>query len=216
MMSTRLPVLLGLTALSGCGSLLETTIPSPQAYVLRLPPRTPAAAALTSGSVRVQRPEAGPGLDSDRIALLRSDQRFDFYAAARWAAPAPDIVASVLVEQLRGSGMFSAVFDDSAPYLPRFNLRCGLSRFESDYTSEGRGSGGGAPTVQVALDCTFGRSRDRTLLGNFTARGSAKASDDKLGAVVAAFESATAAAVEELERNIAEALAADSANSTTR
>ena len=212
MMSTRLPVLLGLTALSGCGSLLETTIPAPQAYVLRLPARSAAATpAPTGGSVRVQRPEAGPGLESDRIALLRSDQRFDFYAAARWAAPAPDIVASVLVDQLRGSGMFSAVFDDSAPYLPRFNLRCGLSRFESDYTP-----GGGAPTVQVALDCTFGRSRDRTLLGNFTARGSAKASDDKLGAVVAAFETATAAAVGELEKNIAEALAADSANPTTR
>jgi len=211
-MKTRLALLAGgIALLSGCGGLLETTIPAPQAYVLRLPTRTPAAPAPTSGSVRVQRPEAGPGLDSDRIALLRTDQRFDFYAATRWAAPAPDIVASVLVEQLRGSGLFSAVFDDSAPYLPRFNLRCGLSRFESDYTA-----GGGAPTVQVALDCTFGRSRDRTLLGNFTARGSAKASDDKLGAVVAAFESATAAAVAELEKNIAEALAADSANPATR
>jgi cholesterol transport system auxiliary component len=211
-MKTRLALLAGgISVLCGCGGLLETTIPAPQAYVLRLPTRTPAAAATTSGSVRVQRPEAGPGLDSNRIALLRSDQRFDFYAATLWAAPAPDIVASVLVDQLRGSGLFSAVFDDSAPYPPRFNLRCGLGRFESDYTL-----GGGAPTVQVALDCTFGRSRDRTLLGNFTARGSAKASEDKLGAVVAAFESATAAAVGELEKNIAEALAADSANPATR
>lgn len=212
MMSSRLPVLLGLTALSGCGSLLETTIPAPQAYVLRLPARTaPATPAPTGGSVRVQRPEAGPGLESDRIALLRSDQRFDFYAAARWAAPAPDIVESVLVEQLRGSGMFSAVFDDSSPHPPHYNLRCGLSRFESDYTK-----GGGEPTVQVALDCTFGRNRDRALLGNFTARGSAKASDDKLGAVVAAFESATATAVGELEKHAAEALAADSASTATR
>jgi len=217
MMSSRLPVLLGLTALSGCGSLLVTTIPAPQAYVLRLPARiAPATPAPTGGSVRVQRPEAGPGLESDRIALLRSDQRFDFYAAARWAAPAPDIVESVLVEQLRDSGMFSAVFDDSSPHPPHYNLRCGLSRFESDYTSEGRGGGGGVPTVQVALDCTFGRNRDRALLGNFTARGSAKASDDKLGAVVAAFESATAAAVGELEKHAAEALAADSANTAAR
>jgi ABC-type uncharacterized transport system auxiliary subunit len=182
MMSPRLPVLLGLTALSGCGSLLETTLPAPQAYVLRLPARSaPATPVPPGGSVRVLRPEAGPGLESDRIALLRSDQRFDFYAAARWAAPAPDIVASVLVERLRGAAMFSAVFDDSSPYPPNYNLRCGLSRFESDYTS------GGEPTVHVVLDCTFGRHRDRALLGNFTARGSAKASDDKLGAVVAAF-----------------------------
>jgi len=217
MMSPRLPVLLGLTALSGCGSLLETTIPAPQAYVLRLPARSaPATPVATGGSVRVQRPEAGPGLESDRIALLRSDQRFDFYAAARWAAPAPDIVESVLVEQLRGAAMFSAVFDDSSPYPPNYNLRCGLSRFESDYTSEGKGAGGAEPTVHVVLDCTFGRHRDRALLGNFTARGSAKASDDKLGAVVAAFESAAAIAVGELEKHTADALAADRASTATR
>ena len=67
----------------------------------------------------LQRPEAGPGLDSDRIALLRSDQRFDFYAASRWAAPAPDLVESVMLDALRATGTFSAVFDDSAPYAPR-------------------------------------------------------------------------------------------------
>ena len=212
-MKTRLALLAGgISMLCGCGGLLETTIPAPQAYVLRLPTRTAAAEATPAGGpVRVQRPEAGPGLESDRIALLRSDQRFDFYAATRWAAPAPDIVESVLVEQLRGAGLFSAVFDDSSQYPPHYNLRCGLSRFESDYTLGGR-----EPTVQVVLDCTFGRHRDRALLGNFSARGSAKASEDKLAAVVAAFESATAMAVGELEKRTAEALAADSASAASR
>ena len=42
------------------------TIPAPQAYVLRLPTRTAAAdAAPAGGSVRVQRPEAGPGLERE-------------------------------------------------------------------------------------------------------------------------------------------------------
>jgi ABC-type uncharacterized transport system auxiliary subunit len=98
------------------------------------------------------------------------------------------------------------VFDDAAPYAPKYNLRCGLSRFEADYTADGR-----APTINVSLDCTFGRHRDRTLLGIFTAQGSAAASDDRLGAVVAAFEVATAAAVAQLEQRIAEALAAEQA-----
>jgi cholesterol transport system auxiliary component len=212
-MKTRLALLAGgISVLSGCGSLLETTIPAPQAYVLRLPSRTaPETASPAKGSVRVQRPEAGPGLESDRIALLRSDQRFDLYAAARWAGPAPDIVESVIVDHLRGAGQFSAVFDDASPYPPHYNLRCGLNRFESDYTA-----GGSTPTVQVALDCSFGRNRDRALLGIFTARGSAKASDDKLGAVVAAFESATAAAMTELERHIGEALAAEGTGDAAR
>lgn len=191
--------------LAGCGGLFESTIPAQQSYVLRLPSR-PAQSEITkvAGGLRVQRPVAGPGLDSDRIVLLRSDRRFDVYAATRWAAPAPDLMASVLVDQLRGASLFSSVLDDTAPYAPRYTLRCGLNRFESDYTGGGR-----APTIEVVLDCTFGRYRDRTLLANFTARGSAPAGDDRIGAVVAAFESATGKAVAELERNVAEALAAE-------
>jgi len=205
-MTTRIVALLCTSlVLGGCGGFFESAVPAQQAYVLRLPPR-PAQTGVTkvAGSVRVQRPVSGPGLDSDRIVLLRSDRRFDVYAATRWAAPAPDMLASVLVDQLRGASLFSSVLDDTAPYAPRYNLRCGLNRFESDYTG-----GGGSPTIEVVLDCTFGRYRDRTLLANFTAHGSAPAGDDRIGAVVAAFESATAKAVAELERNIAEALLAE-------
>jgi cholesterol transport system auxiliary component len=173
-------------------------------YVLRLPPQQASGPTPTTGSLRVQRPEAGPGLDSDHIVLLRSDRRFDFYAASRWAAAAPDLLSSVLVDQLSGSGQFTAVFDDATPYAPKYNLRCGLSRFESDYTAGGR-----APTIHVSLDCTFGRHRDRTLLGIFTAQGSAVASEDRLGAVVAAFEAATGAAIKQVEQHVGEALAAE-------
>src|SRR5882672_11031191 len=152
-------LLLASLALSSCGGFFESELPVSQAYVLRLARPPLPAAATPAGSVRVQRPEAGPGLDSERIALLRSDNRFDFYAASRWAAPAPDLVESVIVAALRATGNFSAVFDDTAPFAPRYNLRVTLRRFEADYTS-----GGHAPTVHVALDCTLGRHRDRELL----------------------------------------------------
>lgn len=194
----------GIAVLPGCGSLLETTLPAPQAYVLRLAPATVALQAANPGSLLVQRPEAGPGLASEHIALLRSGQRFDFYAASRWAAPSPDLVESVLVDQLRASGLFAAVFDDSSPYAPTYNLRCGLRRFEADYTS-----GGNAPVVQVALDCTFGRHRDRTLIASFTVQGSATAAEDRLSDVVAGFEAATAAAIAEMQRQVAAALASE-------
>jgi cholesterol transport system auxiliary component len=206
------PIALFLTlfAASGCGGVFESEIPAAQAFVLRLAPRAAAAPPATQyGSVLLQRPEAGPGLDSDRIALLRSDHRFDFYAASRWAAPAPDMVESVLVDGLRASGIFSAVFDDTSPYAPRYSLRVTLRRFESDYTVEGKGSGGRAPTVYVVLDCTLGRHRDRELLASFTAQGAALASEDRLTAVVAAFESATAMAMTQVEQAIAAAVAAE-------
>jgi ABC-type uncharacterized transport system auxiliary subunit len=105
-------------------------------------------------------------------------------------------------DTLRGTGSFKAVFDDTAPFSPRYGLRCTLRRFEADYTR-----GGGAPTVFVALDCTLGRSRDRELLASFTAAGSAAARADRLSEVVAAFESATQAAMGELGRAVTAALA---------
>ena len=131
-MNYRVAGLLAALLCSGCGSLLESKIAAPQSYVLRLPAREATTPANTqpAGSLLLQRPKAGPGLDSDRIVLLRSDSRFDFSAASRWAAPAPDMIASFIVDGLRASGSFAAVFDDTAPYAPRYNLRCTLRRFE--------------------------------------------------------------------------------------
>jgi ABC-type uncharacterized transport system auxiliary subunit len=216
-MSAVVPLLALPLALAGCGGLLETTIPPPQAYVLRLPAATaPADAAPPPGALLVQRPEPGPGLDSDKIVLLRSDHRFDFYAASRWAAPAPDLLESLIVDVLGAGGKFAGVYDDASPYAPRYNLRCGLRRFEADYTSESEGSerggsGGAVPTVFVTLDCTVGRHRDRELLAAFRAEGSAVAADDRLNAVVAAFDRATATAVGEIERAVAAAIQRDAA-----
>jgi ABC-type uncharacterized transport system auxiliary subunit len=206
-MTRVLTLLLATLALTACGGVFESKLVAPQAYVLRLPPSTPPEVTPSAGSILVQRPEAGPGLDSDRIVLLRSDQRFDVYAASRWAAPAPDLLESVMLDALRATGSFSAVFDDAAAFAPVYNLRCMMRRFESDYTSERGGAGGRGPTVHVALDCTLGRRRDRELLAVFSAQGSKVAEDDRLSAVVAAFESATSAAMQELGRAATDAVA---------
>ena len=195
--------------LTGCGGVFESSLAAPQAYVLRLPPSALAAAKTSvdaaAGSVLVRRPEAGPGLDSNRIALLRSDRRFDFYAASLWAAPTPDLVESVIIDALRGTETFAAVLDDASPFVPRYDLRVTLRRFEADYASQGNGSGR-TPTIHVVLDCTLGRHRDRALLASFTAQGSAVAEEDRLASVVAAFETATSAAMAELTRAASEAI----------
>lgn len=197
---------LSMAVLAGCGGLLESQLAAPQTYVLRLPVTTAPQVAPAAGSVQVQRPEAGPGLDSNRMALLRSDHRFDFYAASLWAAPAPDVVESIIVQALRASGTFAAVFDDASPYAPEYDLRVTLRRFEADYTNESGADVGGAPTVHVVLDCTLGSHRDRALLASFTAQGSARAGEDRLSAVVAAFEAASVAAMNELTRAAAAAI----------
>jgi cholesterol transport system auxiliary component len=211
-------ILAAATLLPGCGGLFESALSAPQTYVLRLPPGTATAnqAGTTPsgtpamGSVRVQRPEAGPGLNTELIALLRTDRRFDYYTATRWAAPAPDVVESVILDGLRGTGAFAAVMDDASPFAPHYNLRVTLRRFEADYTA------GGPPTVWVVLDGTLGRHRDRELIGSFSAHGAVRASEDRMNAVVAAFESATGTAVGELTRAVTAAIAAEPAPSESR
>jgi cholesterol transport system auxiliary component len=191
--------------LSACGGLLESRLDSPQSYVLRLPPPPSQPGDTPLGSVLVQRPETGPGLHTDRIALVRDGGRFDFYEAARWAAPTPDLLESALVDALRATGRYSAVMDDASPFAPRYDLRVTLRRFEADYAS-----GGTNPVIHVVMDCTLGRRRDRQLLASFTAQGSARADANRLGAVIAAFESASAAAVAQLLGATHEAVSADS------
>jgi ABC-type uncharacterized transport system auxiliary subunit len=201
--------------IAGCSGVFESDLAAPQAYVLRLAPApAPVAAGPAAGSLLLQRPEAGPGLASDRIALLRTDRRFDFYAAARWAAPAPDLIESVMLDALRATGAFTAVYDDAAPFTPQYDLRCTLRRFEADYTAAQ--DGGRGPAVQVVLDCTLGRHRDRELLASFAAQGSAAAAEDHLNAVVAAFDTATATAMQELGRAASAAVAAEQPPSESR
>lgn len=204
--ATASVLLVSALLLPGCGGLFESTLEAPQTYVLRLPAAASvnAAGAEPLGSVLVQRPETSPGLNTDLIALLRTDRRFDYYSATRWAAPLPDVAENVIVDALRGTGAFSAVMDDRSPFAPHYNLRVTLRRFEADYTA-----GDAAPTVHVVLDCTLGRHRDRKLMGSFTAQGTVRASEDRITAVVAAFEAATAAAMAELTQATTSALLGD-------
>jgi ABC-type uncharacterized transport system auxiliary subunit len=119
-----------------------------------------------------------------------------------------------MVDALRATGAFTAVYDDAAPFTPQYDLRCTLRRFEADYTAAR--DGGRGPTVQVALDCTLGRHRDRELLASFAAQGSAAAAEDHLNAVVAAFDTATATAMHELGRAASAAVAAEQPPSESR
>jgi ABC-type uncharacterized transport system auxiliary subunit len=64
--------------------------------------------------------------------------------------------------------------------------------------------------IHVVMDCTLGRRRDRQLLASFTAQGSARADANRLGAVIAAFESASATAVARLLDATHEAVSSDS------
>ena len=85
----RLTVLLpAALALTGCGgSLFKTEIPVAETYQLSAVAGEPAGAQPLDAVILVGRPMIAPGLDTDRIAVVKSDRRLDYYAASAALAP---------------------------------------------------------------------------------------------------------------------------------
>ena len=197
--------LLATVALTGCGGLFHSNARPDQVYYLRAtaPEKGSGPADPLATSLRVVRPTAAPGLDSPQIVLLQSDRRMSFYLASRWPASAPSLVESLAVEKLRGSGMWQSVGDSTSSFPSDYVLQVVIRRFEADYTG-----GGPAPDIHVVFDCVVGTREGREVVASFLAEGSAQAGANRLGAVVAAFETATNAALDSLAMQTAGAVRA--------
>jgi len=193
------PVLLGLTV-AGCSSLLRSNAPPVQVYTLRAPSASSDSgtdqAVAVAASLRVAHPRAGPGLGTSQIVLLQPDHRLNVYAASAWAADAPALLESLAVETLRGSGHWRSVQDAESPFPSDYLLQIAVTHFDADYSDDT----GAPPTVRVTLECTLGKEEGRDIIATFVASGSAVASANRLGEVVAAFQQATAAAMASLSQ----------------
>lgn len=206
-----LPVLATLFLLGGCGSLLPGRTAAPVTYVLRPvaaaaaaspagpSPAAPGAAAATA-SLQVQRIATAPGYARDEILLTQPDRRLDMYAASRWPDMLPVVVERLVVDALRQQGAWSVVHDAAAPYAADRLLRVTVRRFDAEYSAAG-----GPPTVRVVFDATLARRGERSVLTAFTVEGSAEAGEDRMSAIVAAFERASGDALAALADRAAQA-----------
>jgi cholesterol transport system auxiliary component len=181
-----LPLVVTVALLTGCSGLFETDTPPVQAYVLRIDPQQQPAGDPVKGTLRVSHPLAAPGLETERIVLVQSDHRLNFFTASRWASSVPDIVEALAIETLRGTQTWSVVTGSNSGFPGDYNLQITVRRFDADYTENPN-----APVVRVALDCVVGRRTDRELLGSFTAEATEPSAENRLAAVVEAFERAT-------------------------
>lgn len=134
----------------------------------------------------------------------------DYYMGSRWAADLPDVVETLAIDTLRASGAWGAVHESPSPFFADYLLQINIRRFEADYTSDAA-----APKVHVVLDCTLVRRLGRDLVTSFVAEGTADAAENRLSAVVVAFEQAANAALTTLaDRSAAAALKTPTAQST--
>lgn len=201
--SRRLPALLVLPAilLGGCGGLLKSDAQPETVYALRA--REAAPLAPVAGELVVLRPFARPGLDTDRIVVALPDRRLDSYRASRWSAPAPDLVQSLLLDQLRARGAWHTVLPDRGEFRGRWVLQTEIRDFQAEYASAGA-----APTVRVTLLGQLGRAPVREPVAGATATASVASVSDRMRDVAAAFEAACAEAGDRLVTELHAAAAA--------
>ena len=197
-------IVTGLASLCvGCGSLLETKLPESTSYVLAPAPASSTGVARSEADLSIGRPDLAPGLDSERIAVLKGRQ-LDYYRGAQWGGRMAEVVQTLLVDSFEDQQLFRSVTSEQSRVASEYVLDISVRDFQAEYASDGD-----APTAHVTILGRLIRVVDRQLVDTFAATAQSKAADNRLGPVAAAFETAAHKVVLELAQKTATAIAGD-------
>jgi cholesterol transport system auxiliary component len=210
-MRTLAAIVLLSAGLAGCtGSLLQSDAPPADTYRLALPASaaTPTATALPLAII-VQRPRAPAALDTDRIAVSAAGNRFDYYSAAQWAEPAPQMLQQQLVSALGATGQFGGgLFAAPARVPAELLLDVELRRFEAVTTGADAAASGSPPVAHVQAQVSLIDSRRGVRITSFVTDAAVPATANRLSAVVAAFNQADAQVLGDVTAKVQAAVAA--------
>lgn len=181
-----------LLALSGCGSLIGPQGDPLRMYVLA--PAVPQIAGRLPFQLAVGTPDASSSLATDRIALRRSDT-LDYYANAQWTDGVPKLVQARLLEAFDTAGVAGAVARDTAGIHTDYILQTEIEHFEAQYDRDD-----GAPAARIVIAAKLLSVHGGAIAGAMTFSQQAQASANSVPAVVAAFDTALAAVLEQILR----------------
>jgi cholesterol transport system auxiliary component len=214
-----LTLLLGvalLAQLTGCtGSLFKSDIPADETYRLARIEPVAATAGGQSGAIgivptsrplalAVARPRAAGALDTDRIAVVSDGSRFDYFAGMRWAESAPQMLQQQIVSALASAGQFGGgVFAAPARVPTELLLDVELRPFEAVMAGAS-----GAAVVHVQIQASLVDSRRGVRVASFVSEAQAPAAENRRGAVIEAFDRATAQVVADVVARVQAAAAA--------
>ena len=173
-------------ALSGC-SVLPKSEP-----VQLLDPRPPTETATGSvdWSLSVARPESDRARDSTRVLVRTADARLQVLPAARWVAPAPDLIRTLTIRHLRDAGALGRV--EAAGAQTDRALLADLRRFE---LSEADGD---ALLATIEIEFRLYGSASAELADRRLFRHTARAESGDAPDLLRAFEAALGEALGEL------------------
>ena len=173
--------------LLGCSGMLTSDEPPEHAYWLEAPTLDLGAAATERLPELIVMVDTMPGLDTDRILVKGPGARMNYYAGGRWTDHLPEVVTAMVRLSLESSGRFSRVSNRSQNKSSEWLLELEVREFFAVVTTAD------SPPqihVQLAGHLNCGSS---DIVVNATAKSPAQ--ENKLSAIVAAFQSATNSAL---------------------
>lgn len=206
-MMRTVPIGLALLLSACMGSLLDTDLPVPTLYVLAPAPVGEPIKTLTGVDLAISQPTTAPGLDTERIAVLREARRLDYYRDSQWGSALPWVVQSLIVGSLQNQKLFGHVTSEQARVNANYLLDVEIRDFQAEYSN-----GSVAPTVKVTLVGSIIRVRDRRLIAVAPATVTVAASANRMSAVIEAFESAAQQAALSLGQQTAHAILTQAAD----
>lgn len=198
-------VIAALLTCAGCGgSLFESDAPVSTTYILRAPALAQSGSGVAvEADLSVGLPQMAPGLETERIAVLKGRQ-LDYYRGVRWGSQAADVIQTLLVRTLGGRQLFRSVAGEQSRVSSKYFLDVSVHDFQAEY-----GDGAHEPSVHVSVVARLIRIADRRLVDTLAASALARAESNRMHAVVAAFESAAHQVALELADKLATAASED-------
>ena len=156
----------------------------PQLYTLAAVKDFPPTLPKTNAQLLIEAPSAPGGLDSERIALMKSSISVDYFAGAAWTDRAPVMVQNLLVESFENTGKIAAIDRESLALRADYVLEPDLRDFTAIYGSAE------APTVRVRIGLKLVRLPEKQIVAQRTVSADAPAQQNAVAGVVGAFNTA--------------------------
>lgn len=183
-------------ALAACA--LAQPRPADTLYVLHADVPAPAGKPLPF-SLMIALPDAGPGLDTPRIAVLDTPNHLTYYTGAAWAQPLPQTLQAFLSDSLQQSHRFKSVSSDQGGVFADLILLTEIRDYEVE------NNGNAAPTVRLRLGIKLVEGNTHHIVASFSIEKTAAAQANHMADIVAAFNAATQEAAADIADGIATA-----------
>jgi cholesterol transport system auxiliary component len=169
-------------AATGCVSqLIETNPPKPR-YTVGAVNSDLLQGPSVDWSLIVEDPRAARAYDTTKLAVSPSSGRIEYFGGGEWAARAPRVFQTALIESFEDSGRILHVGDRLALPIGEYVLQTDIRRIDLDVS-------GGSPTARLNVYARLTNGRSRIYAAQAFAGGST-ASSSSGDDVAAAFDSA--------------------------